>query len=153
MIYLQKIKYHGHVRQTRICCGGQGEGVGWIESLGLEDENSCIWSGWAMRSCCISQGTIYPITCDGTWWRIMWEKECIYMYDWVMLLYSRSWQNIINQPYKNFLNLGENKSSYISLKNYMNKIVMFPSRFYFIKSYLICSMNYTNTKYNLSFIL
>ena len=21
---------------------------------------------------------LYPITCDGTWWKIMWEKECIY---------------------------------------------------------------------------
>ena len=30
---------------------GGGRGVGWSESLGLVDENSCIWSGQAMRSC------------------------------------------------------------------------------------------------------
>ena len=22
---------------------------------------------------------LYPVTCDGTWWRIMWEKEYKYM--------------------------------------------------------------------------
>ena len=46
-------------------------GVGWIGNLGLVDENACIWSGWAMKSCCIAQGTVYLITCDGAWWRIM----------------------------------------------------------------------------------
>ena len=28
---------------------------------------------------------------------ITWEKECIYLYDWVTLLNSRNWQNIITQ--------------------------------------------------------
>ena len=30
-------------------------------------------------------------TCDRAWWRIMWEKECVcvYMCDWVTLLYHR----------------------------------------------------------------
>ena len=43
--------------QTHVC-QGEGEGVGWIGDLGLVDENSCIWSGWAMSSCYIAQGTI-----------------------------------------------------------------------------------------------
>ena len=34
------------------------EGVGWIGSLGLVGENCFIWSGWAMGSYCIVQGTI-----------------------------------------------------------------------------------------------
>ena len=38
---------------------GEGEGVGWTGSLGFIDANYCIWSGEAMRSCCIAQGTIY----------------------------------------------------------------------------------------------
>ena len=33
-----------------------------------------------------STGNCYLITCDRTWWRIMWEKECISMYNWVTLL-------------------------------------------------------------------
>ena len=33
---------------------GKGEGVGWIESLGLIDTNYCFWSGLAMRSCCVA---------------------------------------------------------------------------------------------------
>ena len=53
-------------KQTCVCRGERGERVGWIGSLGLVDENSCVWSRQAMRSCCIAQGTIYLITCDGT---------------------------------------------------------------------------------------
>ena len=34
------------------------EGVGWTGSLGLVDANYYIWSGQAMKSCCIAQGTI-----------------------------------------------------------------------------------------------
>ena len=56
MIYLQNRKDHGHVEETCICQGGRG--MGWVGNLGLVDENACIWSGWAMRSCCIAQGTI-----------------------------------------------------------------------------------------------
>ena len=37
---------------------GEGDGVGWTGSLGLIDANYCICSGYAMRSCCIAQGTI-----------------------------------------------------------------------------------------------
>ena len=29
----------------------------------------------------------------------MWEKECMYIYDWVTLLSSRNWQNTVNQLY------------------------------------------------------
>ena len=65
MIYLQNRKYHGHVGLTGVF-RGEGEGVGWIGSLGLVDENSSIWSGRAMRSCYIAQGTIHLIICDGT---------------------------------------------------------------------------------------
>ena len=36
----------------------EGEGVGWTGNLGLVDANYCIWSGLAMRSCCVTQGTI-----------------------------------------------------------------------------------------------
>ena len=57
MIYLQNRKDHGHVGQTHVCWGAE-ERVGWIGNLRLVDENSCILSGWAMRSCCTAQGTI-----------------------------------------------------------------------------------------------
>ena len=42
----------------------EGEGIGWTGSLGLIDANYCIWSGEAMRSCCIALGTI-SMTRDG----------------------------------------------------------------------------------------
>ena len=47
-------------------CQREEEEVGWIGSLGLVDENSCIWSEQAMRSCCMAQGNRYLITCDST---------------------------------------------------------------------------------------
>ena len=37
---------------------GEGEGVGWTGSLGLIDANYCIWSGLAMRSCCVALGNM-----------------------------------------------------------------------------------------------
>ena len=36
----------------------KGEGVGWNGSLGLIDANSCLWNGLAVRSCCITLGTM-----------------------------------------------------------------------------------------------
>ena len=86
MIYVQNRKDHGHVGQTRVC---QGEGVGWIGSLELVDENSCIWSVWAMKSCHIAQEATYLITYDG---RSREKKNvcvcvcvCVYVCDWVTL--------------------------------------------------------------------
>ena len=29
------------------------------------------------------------------------KKECLYVYNWVTLLYSRDWQNTVNQLYFN----------------------------------------------------
>ena len=37
---------------------GDGEGVGWIGSLGLIDANHCFWNGLAMRSYCVALGTM-----------------------------------------------------------------------------------------------
>ena len=37
---------------------GEGEGVGWIGSLGLTDANCCFWNGLPMRSCCVALRTM-----------------------------------------------------------------------------------------------
>ena len=45
--------------QNRIVVAkGEGEGVGWIEILGLIDADYCLWNGLAMRSCCVALGTM-----------------------------------------------------------------------------------------------
>ena len=36
----------------------EGEGVGWIGSLGLINADYCLWNGLAMRSCCVALGTM-----------------------------------------------------------------------------------------------
>ena len=38
---------------------GEGEGEGWIGSLGLIGEYYCLGNGLAMRSCCVALGTTY----------------------------------------------------------------------------------------------
>ena len=38
-----------------------------------------------------------PISWERIWWKIIWEKECMYMYDWVTPLYRRNWYNTVNQ--------------------------------------------------------
>ena len=57
--------------------GGRGE-VGWAGSLRLVDTNYCIWSGQAMRSCFITQGTIS----SHLWWNMMDDnvRKTIYIY-------------------------------------------------------------------------
>jgi len=37
---------------------GEGEGWGWLRSLGLLDTNYCLWNGVAMRSCCVALATM-----------------------------------------------------------------------------------------------
>ena len=36
-----------------VVANGEGEGVGWIGSLGLIDAVDCLWNGLAMRSYCV----------------------------------------------------------------------------------------------------
>jgi len=36
----------------------EGEGVGWLGSLGLIDTNYCLWNVLVMRSCCVALGTM-----------------------------------------------------------------------------------------------
>ena len=49
---------HMDFENRLVVAKGKGTGVGWTWSFRLVDANYCIWSGWAMRSCCIPQGTI-----------------------------------------------------------------------------------------------
>ena len=66
---------------------GEGEGVGWIGSLGLIDTNHCLWNGLAMRSCCVALRTVSSHLC---WNMIMGEKRmytCVC--NWVTMLYRR----------------------------------------------------------------
>ena len=37
---------------------GEGEGLGWLGSLGLIDTNSCFQNGWAVRACCVALGAM-----------------------------------------------------------------------------------------------
>jgi len=55
---------------------GEGEGVGWIGSLGLMDANYCFWNGLTMRSCCVALRTLSRYL---QWSMTMEKKVCIYV--------------------------------------------------------------------------
>ena len=66
---------------------GQGEGVGWIGSLGLIDANHCLWNGLAGRSCCVA---LENMSIHLRQSMIMWENGmCMCMCNWVTMPYSR----------------------------------------------------------------
>ena len=100
MIYLQNRNRSWTWRADLCLPGGRGrEGTG---SLGLVHANYHIGSGQAMRSCCITHGTIT----NHLGWNMIEENVrrmyiyvyiYIYIYGWGALLYSRNGQNIINQ--------------------------------------------------------
>ena len=58
---------------------------------------------------------LYPISWDGTRWGMIWKKECVcvykYIYDWVTLLHSRNWHNVVNHLYFNFKNIKNSKTT------------------------------------------
>ena len=66
---------------------GEGSGIDWesgvnrCKLLSLEQISNEILLYSTRNS--------YLVTYDGSWWRIIWEKECIYVCNWVTLLYSR----------------------------------------------------------------
>ena len=71
-------------------------GKGQTRGLGLAYAYWGIRNDWPTGICCITQGTLLDIL----WWS-MWEKNpkengCVYMYNWITLLYRRNYQNIVN---------------------------------------------------------
>ena len=81
---------HRHREQTCGCQGGVGLGEGWIGSLGLAVANGWINSRWINNKVLLySTGSYiqYPgINHNGK----EYEKECVYMYNRISLLYSRN---------------------------------------------------------------
>ena len=80
---------------------------------------------------------LYPITCDRTWWKIISEKRKyirVCVWDWVTFLYSRNWQNIINQLYFNkkiFLNTHQSVNSNFPGESEVSSLLPFICIFWF----------------------
>ena len=49
----------------------------------------------------IQHRELYTISWDRTWRKVIWEKECMHMYDWVTRLHSINGYNAVNQLYSN----------------------------------------------------
>ena len=82
---------------------GRREEVGWTGNLGLSMQTITFRMDkqWGIVPT-VQHKELYPISRDTTWWKIIQEKECMHMYDWVTVLYSRNWQNTVNQLYPIF---------------------------------------------------
>ena len=75
---------------------GDSCGEGWTGGLGLAYAHCGIWNIWPMRICYIAQRTL-PIFCDNYVRKNLKKNECVYMYNGIILLYSRNYHNIVNQ--------------------------------------------------------
>ena len=65
---------------------GEGDGVGWIGSLGLLDANCCSWNGFTIRSCCVALRTMSRyLHCNTT---MGGKSMYTYMCNLVPMLYS-----------------------------------------------------------------
>ena len=51
--------------------------------------------------CCIAQGTLPSILWSSVWEKNLKKKGFMYMYNWITLLYSSNYHNIVNQLYFN----------------------------------------------------
>ena len=54
------------------------------------------WNDWPMRTCWITQRTL-PNILWNMWEKNLKENECVYVYNWITLLYSRNDHKIVNQ--------------------------------------------------------
>ena len=86
-----------------------------LASTTLKKRSNC----W--RSYCTAR-ELYPVSWGATWWKIAWEKECIYKYAWVTVPYGRNWHNTINQLYSNNNNI--NACRPLPLEWISNKILL-----------------------------
>ena len=77
----------------------------WLKNLLPYQEDSLVvpWKFRMDKQRCptIKHRELCPISWSRTWWKIVREKKCIYMYDWVTILHSQNWHNTVNQLYTN----------------------------------------------------
>ena len=72
-------------------------GMDW--GLGMAYALYCTWTEWSTRNCCMAQGTLPNIMWWSIWEKILKKNGCVYLYNWITLLYSRNCHNIVNQLY------------------------------------------------------
>ena len=57
--------------------GEEGKGVGWTGIWGLVDANYYMYKQWAPT---VQHRGLYLVSWDRPWWKIIWERECIYVW-------------------------------------------------------------------------
>ena len=76
-------------------------GEGWIGDLGIGIRTLWYMDDWVNGICCMAQRTLSNILWLSIWEKNLKENGCVYMYNWITLLYSRNYHNTVNQLYVN----------------------------------------------------
>ena len=79
----------------------QMRGGGWIGGMGLACAHCCMRNGWSTGTVCASRGTLPNILCWSILGKNLKENGYVHMYNWITLLYSRNYHNIVNELYFN----------------------------------------------------
>ena len=73
---------HGHREQTWGCQGGRGGGGGEMDWEFGVSRCKLLHVEWISNEVLLyKHRELYPFTCDGTRWKIVWEEECVCMYN------------------------------------------------------------------------
>ena len=70
----------------------------WTGIWGLADANYYIWDGYKQQCPTVYHRELYSISCDKPYGKEC-EKECIYLYNWITLLFGRNEHNIVRHLY------------------------------------------------------
>ena len=74
---------------------------GWTGGLRLAYAHWGIWNDWPMETGYGAQRTVPNIQWQSMWEKNLKENVCMYMHNWITLLYSRNYYDLVNQLYVN----------------------------------------------------
>ena len=96
--YLQNRNRLTDMENRFVVAKGEGGGNGMDREFGVI---RCKLSHleWISNEVVLYSPGNYTNLLDRLWWKIIQEKECMYMYNWVTLLYSRNQYNIVHRLY------------------------------------------------------
>ena len=89
-----------NIKNRLVIAKGEGGGRGKDWEFGI---SSCklLYIGWINNKVLLYITGNY-ISCSKPYWKSIFKKECLCLCNWVTLLYSRDWHNIVYQLYFNF---------------------------------------------------
>ena len=95
LTYLQNRNRLTDFEKLTVTKGDRLGGYAWGSGLPYAYWGIC--NDWPAGTCYMAQRTLCNILWYSIWEDNLKEYGCVYMYDWITLLYSRNWHNTENQ--------------------------------------------------------